>query len=107
MVPKAVDCVEPDIDDLLNFLAEPKELAPTLRTTNAIERSFREVRRRTNPMSCFNNEASCERIIYAVFTYQNSKWKGLPRGARPEGTPAPPIYTEDLTLPLLHAAWGL
>jgi transposase-like protein len=70
--------VELSIDDLLNFLAEPEELASTLRTTNPIERAFRAVRRRTNPMSCFNNGATCERMIYAVFTYQNSKWKGRP-----------------------------
>ena len=76
--PKAVECVEADLDELLNFLTEPKELAANLRTTNAIERCFREVRRRTRPMSCFNNDASCERIIYAVFSYQNSRWKGRP-----------------------------
>ena len=75
---KAVECVEPDIDSLLSFLHEPKELASRLRTTNAIERCFREVRRRTRPMSCFNNDASCERIMLAVFRYQNGRWKGHP-----------------------------
>ena len=77
-VPKAVECVEKDIDDLLSFLGEPLELASKLHTTNAIERAFREVRRRTNPMSSFNNDASCERIIYAVFSYQNQKWQDNP-----------------------------
>jgi len=75
LVPKAVECVEKDIDELLNFLNEPLCLAAKLRTTNAIERSFREVRRRTRPMSCFNNDDSCERIIFAVFNHQNRKWK--------------------------------
>ena len=70
-MPKAVECVEQDINELLNFLNEPLVLASKLRTTNAIERSFREVRRRTRPMSCFNNDASCERIIFAVFNHQN------------------------------------
>ena len=70
--------MEKDADELLNFLAEPKEVATVVRTTNAMERAFREVRRRINPMSCFNNDAGCERIIYAVFSYQNSKWKGRP-----------------------------
>lgn len=76
--PKAVDCVEKDIDELLSFLAEPLALAAKLRTTNAIERTFREVRRRTNPMSCFNNDDSCARIMYAVFHYQNQKWENRP-----------------------------
>lgn len=75
LVPKAVECVEKDIDELLNFLNEPLALAPKLRTTNAIERSFREVRRRTRPMSCFNNDDSCQRIIFAVFNHQNRTWK--------------------------------
>lgn len=75
LVPKAVECVEKDIDELLNFMKEPLLRASKLRTTNAIERAFREVRRRTNPMSCFNNDASCERIIFAVFDHQNRKWK--------------------------------
>lgn len=78
IVPAAVECVRKDIDELLTFLKEPADLWPTLRTTNAIERVFREVRRRTRPMTCFNNEASCDRIVYAVFCYQNGKWQGHP-----------------------------
>jgi len=66
--PEAVACVEKDLEELLSFLSEPVALAKKLRTTNVIERSFREVRRRTNPMSSFNNRESCERIIYAIFT---------------------------------------
>lgn len=77
-VPAAVECVRKDIDELLSFLAEPPDLWPILRTTNAIERVFREVRRRTRPMTCFNNSASCDRIIYAVFCFQNDKWRGHP-----------------------------
>ena len=76
--PEAVACVEKDLEELLNFFAEPANLARKLRTTNAIERCFREVRRRTNPMSCFNNRESCERIIYAIFSHQNNRWKDRP-----------------------------
>ena len=49
-----------------------------VRTTNAIERSFREVRRRTNVFSCFSNTASTERIIYAILTHLNQGWKDAP-----------------------------
>jgi putative transposase len=76
--PEAVASIEKDLEELLNFLSEPIELAKKLRTTNVIERSFREVRRRTNPMSSFNNRESCERIIYAIFTHQNDRWKDRP-----------------------------
>lgn len=67
IAPKAVECVEEDLEELLNFYDAPEEDWKKVRTTNAIERSFREVRRRTRPMSCFQNRASIERIIFAVF----------------------------------------
>ena len=74
VVPKAVRCVEQDLEELLNFLQCPAEDWRAIRTTNAIERAFREVRRRTRPMTCFQNNASCERIIYAVVTHLNEHW---------------------------------
>lgn len=76
--PRAVACLERDMEALLSFLACPPQHQRIVRTTNAIERCFREVRRRTRPMSCFNNAASCERIIYAVFSHLNRTWKGHP-----------------------------
>jgi len=75
---KAVACLERDLEALLNFLACPTAHHKKVRTTNAIERCFREVRRRTRPMSCFNNDASCERIIYAVLSHLNRNWQGKP-----------------------------
>lgn len=76
--PRAVACLERDLEPLLSFLACPPQHRRMVRTTNAIERCFREVRRRTRPMSCFNNNASCERIIYAVFSHLNRNSKGHP-----------------------------
>lgn len=76
--PKAVACLERDLDELLNFLRCPEPHRRKIRTTNAIERAFREVRRRTRPMSCFTNDASCQRIIYAVISHLNRSWKGKP-----------------------------
>ena len=73
--PKAVRCLESDLDELLSFLSCPKAHWPKVRTTNAIERAFREVRRRTRPMSCFQNPASVDRIIYGVINHLNSTWK--------------------------------
>jgi len=76
--PKAVACLEQDLDSLLAFLARPEAHRKAVRTTNAIERAFREVRRRTRPMTCFTNGASCERIIYAVVSHLNRNWEGRP-----------------------------
>jgi putative transposase len=74
----AVRCLERDLEDLLPFLDCPKSHQIKIRTTNAIERSFREVRRRTRVFSCFSNTASSERIIFAIFSHLNNHWKAKP-----------------------------
>jgi transposase-like protein len=76
--PAAVKCLNDDIYNLLNFFNEPKSMWIKLRTTNIIERCFREVRKRTRPMSCFQNSDSVQRIIFAIFTKQNKKWENKP-----------------------------
>jgi putative transposase len=75
VAPRAVMCLEGDLEELLSFLDCPQEQWSKVRTTNAIERAFREVRRRTRPMSCFQNPASVDRIIYGVITHLNHTWK--------------------------------
>jgi putative transposase len=70
--PKAVRCLRDDLDELLacwryKSLAERKKV----RTTNAIERRFREVRRRTRPMGVFSDRTSMDRILFAVFNHEN------------------------------------
>jgi len=79
--PDAVRCLERDLPELFAFFAVPLDDRRRVRTTNAIERCFREVRRRTRPMSCFQNSASCERIIYAVFEHLNRAWGFVPSPA--------------------------
>lgn len=70
--PRAAACLRDDLDELLTCfpyktLAERK----AVRTTNAIERRFREVRRRTRPMGTFQDKTSMDRILFAVFTHEN------------------------------------
>jgi putative transposase len=76
--PSAVACVEANLEALLNFFDLPEAHWKKIRTTNVIERAFREVRRRTRPMSSFTNLASCDRIIYGVLTHLNSSWETKP-----------------------------
>lgn len=64
--PRAVATLLREWEALLAFHAVPQADWRRVRTTNAIERVFREIRRRTRPMTCFTNLASCDRIIYAV-----------------------------------------
>ena len=72
--PAAVRCLAQDLEALLVCFDMPAAHRRKMRTTNALERTFREVRRRTNPMSCFNNWASVERITFAVLHHQNLNW---------------------------------
>lgn len=70
--PKAVASLRHDLDELLSFYAFPqRDWWKAVRTTNAIERRFREVRRRTRPMGVLSDRASVERILYAVFNFEN------------------------------------
>ncbi len=78
IAPKAVRCIEKAIDELLNFYSCPSKIRVKVRTTNVIERAFREVRRRTRPMSCFNHDQSIERIVYAVLSHLNEQWGKKP-----------------------------
>jgi putative transposase len=67
--------LEKDLPELLSFFSFPRHLWRQLRTTNAIERCFVEVRRRTRPMVCFVNVRSVDRIIYSIFHRFNLEWK--------------------------------
>jgi transposase-like protein len=70
--PAAVACLRNDIDDLLTcFRYKSEAERRAVRTTNAVERRFREVRRRTRPMGTFQDKTSMDRILFAVFTHEN------------------------------------
>lgn len=65
-------CLRDDLDDLLTcFRYKTLKERQRVRTTNAIERRFREVRRRTRPMGVFQDRTSMDRILFAVFAREN------------------------------------
>ena len=84
--PKAVARLEKDLDALLAHFEFPVALRVKLRTTNAIERCFVEVRRRTRPISAFTNDASCERITYALVAHLNKRWSPQPLSSQTQTT---------------------
>jgi putative transposase len=84
--PQATSCLTRDLSELLTFLRVHLSLpAVALRTTNAIERRFREVKRRTRPMGTFSDHTSIDRILFAVFSYENYK----------EGSATPFLLTQN------------
>ncbi len=63
---RAVRCLEKDFYHCLHYYSFPREMWKKIRTTNILEREFREVRRRTRPMGFFPTEDSANRIFYGV-----------------------------------------
>jgi transposase-like protein len=77
--PSAVKCLFTDIEDLLTcFRFKDSSFRKSIRTTNHIERRFKEVRRRTRPMGVFSDRTSMDRILYAVFMYENKTEEAYP-----------------------------
>jgi putative transposase len=84
--PAAVACLRNDLDELLTcFRYKSEDDRRKVRTTNAIERRFREVRRRTRPMGTFQDKTSMDRILFAVFTHENKS----------QGVSAPFLLTQN------------
>lgn len=74
---RAVKCMKKDLFNCLHFYDFPPEMWKSIRTTNILERAFREVRRRTRPMNnFFTNEASSDRIMFGISQMLNKNWRG-------------------------------
>jgi len=71
---RAVHCLEKDLDECLTYFQFPERLWKKIRTTNIIERSFREVRRRTRPMSIALQPKSTERLFTGIAENLNRSW---------------------------------
>jgi transposase-like protein len=65
--PTACDCLRRDLPDCLTFYQFPQKHWRFIRTSNAIERLFQEVKKRSHKMAAaFRNENSCLLLFYAV-----------------------------------------
>ena len=72
---RAVKCLEKGLYNCLHYYDFPEEMWKKIRTTNILERAFREVRRRTNPMGLFPNADSANRIFYGITDFMNDNWR--------------------------------
>jgi putative transposase len=70
----AVRCLRKDLYACLRYYDLPQDKWKKVRTTNVLERAFREVRRRTRPMNFYPNEKSAEKLFYGVTDYLNQNW---------------------------------
>ena len=61
-------------NEVLAYMAFPKIHWPQIHSTNPIERLNREIKRRTNVVSIFPNEAAIVRLVGAILLEQNDEW---------------------------------
>jgi putative transposase len=77
-LPQIVGCIEKDLDQLIAFYQFPYRHWAKIRSTNVIERAFKEFRRRVKVMETFPNEQSCLRIMLALSKMLNENWEYKP-----------------------------
>ena len=72
--PKLVALMDDAEYDVLAYMSFPKSHWPQIRSTNPIERLNLEVKRRTNVVQIFPNEAAIVRLVGALLLEQNDEW---------------------------------
>jgi putative transposase len=75
--PSAMAVIERDLDALVSHLRWPSEHRKRIRTTNLLERTFVEVRRRTKVIGRFPGETSALSLIWAVLELSSRGWRGV------------------------------
>ena len=73
--PSLVKAFREDLDALLNHLRLPFRHRRYVRTTNLVERSFEEERRRTKVIPCFLTEKSALKLVFSVLIRAAKRWR--------------------------------
>lgn len=76
-LPAACRCLSEDLEALLGILALPWRHRKFVRTTNLIERSFVEERRRTKTLPRFFTEKSCLKLVHATLIRAAARWQRI------------------------------
>lgn len=63
VAPKAMECLDNGFEDVMAIMVLPEPFRKYIRTTNHLERLNKELKRRSNVIGVFPNEASLNRII--------------------------------------------
>jgi putative transposase len=77
--PKLCQWVENNIEETFSFYRLPKEHHKHLKSTNVLERLIQELKRRTQVIRIFPNEASVLRLVRALAVEIHENWLETPR----------------------------
>ena len=72
--PKAVSIFEAGMEDALTYLSFPGSHHAKLRTTNMLERLFKEIKRRTRVVGVFPNETSASTLSTEIALRSSEEW---------------------------------
>jgi putative transposase len=73
-VPKLATVMDEAEPDVLAYMTFPKEHRAKLHSTNPIERLNGEIKRRTEVVGIFPNDAAITRLVGALLLEQNDEW---------------------------------
>lgn len=72
--PKEVQSWEDDLPVLLTFYKYPSTIHKGIYTTNWIERTIKEIRKRLKPMNSLTSIEAAEKIVYLTIQKMNAHW---------------------------------
>jgi transposase-like protein len=75
--PEATRILGEDLADCLTFLRFPPRHWKRLRTSNCLERTFKEVKRRTRVIGRFPTEMAALSLVWSVMDQQAGQWRGV------------------------------
>jgi len=101
-LPKLATLLDEAEEDVLAYMSFPKEHRAKIHSTNPLERVNGEIKRRTEVVGIFPNEAAITRLVGAILLEQNDEWSVQRARYMTLETIAP--MRDDLTLMLPTAA---
>ena len=84
-LPKLAKLMDEAETDVLAFMTFPKAHRQQIHSTNPLERLNAEIKRRTDVVGIFPNEAAITRLIGALLLEQNDEWRLQRRHMQLEG----------------------